>query len=95
MSYKYIDKEFNTRFLVVGKESGCSNCDNLSSFLEYGAQGEFDDQITNITLESNPEEYDAVVKETGAMSVPIIVDIETGKNITGFSPPAVMEIFKG
>lgn len=95
MSYKYIDKEFDTRFLVVGKENGCSNCDNLENFLKYGAQGEFDDQITNLTLESNEEDYDAVVKETGVMSVPIIVDTVTGKHITGFNPPEVMELLKG
>lgn len=95
MSYKYIDKEFDTKFLVAGKENGCGNCDNLTNFLKYGLNGEYDDQITNITLESNPEDYDAIVKETGAMSVPIIVDIENGKHIMGFNPPDIMKLLKG
>lgn len=95
MSYKYIGKEFDTKFLVVGKEKGCSNCDNLTSFLKYAVEGQFDDQITNITLESNPEEYQAAVDETDAMTVPIIINIETGKHVTGFNPPDVMEILKG
>lgn len=93
--YKYIGKEFDRRFLVIGKEVGCSNCKNLESFLQYGLDGEYDDQITNITLESNEEDYNAVVEETKAMSVPIIVDLETGEHITGFNPPEVMELLKG
>ena len=43
--------------------------------------------LTNITLESNEEDYNAIVEETKAMSVPIIVDLETGEHITGFNPP--------
>ncbi|NMA72545.1 MAG: hypothetical protein GX961_11605 [Firmicutes bacterium] len=93
--YKYIGKEFDRRFLVVSKEVGCSNCKNLESFLQYGLDGKYDDQITNITLESNEEDYNAVVKETGAMSVPIIVDLETGKFISGFNPPEVVELLNG
>lgn len=93
--YKYISKEFDRRFLVVGKEAGCSNCKNLESFLQYGLDGKYDDQITNITLESNEEDYNAIVEETKAMSVPIIVDLETGEHITGFNPPEVMELLKG
>lgn len=93
--YKYIGKEFDRRFLVIGKEVGCSNCKNLESFLQYGLDGKYDDQITNITLESNEKDYDAVVKETGAMSVPIIVDLESGKHITGFNPTEVIELLKG
>lgn len=95
VNYKYIGEEFDTRFLVVGKEEGCSNCDNLTSFLQYGVQGEFDEKITTIKLETNPKGYDKVVAETGAMSLPIIVDIETGKHITGFNPPELMELLKG
>lgn len=95
MGYKYIGKEFDTRFLVASKEVGCSNCDNLTNFLKYGVNGEYDDRITKVTLESNTEDYDAVVKETGAMSVPIIVDLETGEHISGFNPPDIMNLMKG
>lgn len=93
MNYEYAGKEFPTRFLVAGKESGCSQCKNLTNFLKYGVDGAYDKKITNITAESNPEDYDLVVAETRSMSIPIIVDIETGKHISGFSPSEVMKMF--
>lgn len=94
MKYTYVGKEFDTRFLVVGKAAGCSACNNLTSFLQYALEGEFDNQITKLTLEANPEEYDAVVEKTGAMSLPIIVDLENENFISGFTPPEVTGLLR-
>lgn len=74
------------KFIIVGKEEGCPNCKNLQSFLEFGLNGEYDSQITKFTKESNPKEYEAVIGQTGAMSVPVVVNTETGHFISGFNP---------
>lgn len=93
--YNYIGKEFDRRFIIAGKEVGCSACNSLAAFLKDGLNGEYDDQITNITLESNEKDYYAVIEETQSMGIPILVDLKTGKHMTGFNPPAVVEFLNG
>lgn len=82
------------KFVIAGKEEGCPNCKNLNSFLEYGLNGEYDSQITKITKESNPKEYDTIIGQTGAMSVPVIVLTITGDFITGFNPGELTTLLK-
>lgn len=94
MKYNYINKEFDTKFLVVGKEKGCSSCDNLKAFLKHGVQGKYDDEITNINFETNPEDYQAVIDETGAMRIPVIVNTETGDFVTGFDLPELLKLLR-
>lgn len=94
MTYEYAGKEFNTRFLVVGKEQGCKYCNNLKSFLEFGLEGKFDSQITIVNLETNPEDYELVIGETGAMSLPVVLDISENKYITGFNPPELTDLLR-
>lgn len=94
MEYNYAGKQFDTKFLVVGKKSGCKYCTHLNIFMENAMENKFADVTTKVTLEENEDIYDAVVAETGAMELPIIVNLETGEHITGFNPPEVMEFFE-
>ena len=94
MEYNYAGKQFDTKFLVVGKKSGCKYCTHLNIFMENAMENKFADVTTKATLEENQDIYDAVVAETGAMELPIIVNLETGSFITGFNPPEVMEFFE-
>lgn len=88
------NSKYNTKFIIVGKEEGCPNCKNLESFLQYAMQGKYDDQITKVTKESNPEDYDTLIGQTGAMSVPVIINTENDKFITGFNTPDVVSFLK-
>lgn len=90
----YANVEFETKYVIAGKKVGCSNCNNLNSFLEYGVNGKFDSVISKITKEDHSEIYDRVVEKTGAMSLPIILNVSTGDFITGFNPPEIMEFLQ-
>lgn len=90
--YTFANQEFETKFIIVGKEEGCGKCKNLKSFLTNAMEGRYDDQITNVMLEKDPERYDSLVQATGSMSLPIMIDTENGNFITGFNVPEVLEI---
>lgn len=90
--YNYVGKEFDTRFLIIGKAEGCKYCNNLNSFLIHALEGEFDEQIKKVNFEEDPNVYNAVVEKTGAMSLPIIVDLSNENFISGFNPPEIIEI---
>lgn len=93
MKHTYVGTEFDTKFLIVGKKSGCKYCNHLNVFMENAMENKFADASTKVTFEDNENIYDAVVAETGAMELPIIVNLETGNHITGFNPPEIMEFF--
>lgn len=93
LMYTFADK-INTKFVVAGKSEGCPNCKNLKSFLQHAVSGEYDKDITVVNKEDNEELYGMIVNETQSMSVPIVVNLETGKHITGFNPPELMEMLK-
>lgn len=92
MELNYAGEKFNTKFVMVGKENGCIKCKNLKSFLTNAMEGRYDNQITQVMQESNEDLYDVLVAETGALSLPIFIDIENNKFITGFDVPEVLEI---
>lgn len=90
--YKLNEKEYGTKFLVASKEDGCIKCKNLKSFFLHALEGKFDDQITIVNKETDESGYDFIVEATQSQSLPILVNLETGKHITGFNPPEIMEI---
>lgn len=92
MNYENIG--FKTKYVVVGKKVGCSKCNDLNSFLEYGVNGKFDSVISRVTKEDHSETYDEIVEKTGAMSLPIILNVPSGNFITGFNPPEIMEFIQ-
>ena len=92
---KYADKDFGTRFVVVSKENGCRYCNDLKTFLKHGVEGKYDDSITFVTLEGNPETYNHLVQHTGLMGLPILIDTQTEKTINGFNPGQVMGLLNG
>lgn len=83
-----------TKFIIASKESGCANCTNLENFLKYALNGEYDDEITKVTKESNSKAYETLIAQTGSMSVPVIVNTETGEHISGFDATAVVTFLK-
>lgn len=92
MKLNYAGEEFETKFVMVGKENGCVKCKNLKSFLTNAMEGRYDNQITQVMLEKDEKMYDVLVAETGAFSLPIFIDVENNKFITGFDVPEILEI---
>lgn len=92
MKFNYAGESFDTKFVMVGKENGCIKCKNLKSFLTNAMEGRYDNQITQVMIEKDEKMYDTLVAETGALSLPIFIDVENNKFITGFDVPEVLEI---
>lgn len=80
-----------TKFVIASREVGCPNCNNLKAFLQYGLDSKYANDITFVTKESNGDEYEELIKKTGAMGVPVILNIENNKWISGFNPPEIQE----
>lgn len=78
-----------TKFVIASREVGCSNCNNLKAFLQYGLDSKYENDITFVTKESNSKEYDELIDKTGAMGVPVIFNTENDKWISGFNPPEI------
>lgn len=80
-----------TKFLIASRDVGCSNCNNLKAFLQYGLDSKYADDITFITEENDNVEYDKLIKRTGEMTLPVIFNTESEKWISGFNPPEIQE----
>jgi len=79
-----------TKFAVASKAEGCSKCSQLEMFLNLALGGQHNDDITFAKQEVDIELYDEIKDKTGAMSLPIILNCETGEHISGFDPSALV-----
>lgn len=79
-----------TKFAVASKADGCIKCAQLEMFLNRALGGQYNDDITFAKQEVDIELYDEIKDKTGAMSLPIILNCETGEHISGFDPSTVI-----
>lgn len=94
MEYTYANENFDKKILFVGKLQGCPKCSNLKTFLQFGLEGQFDDDIKFVMKEENPELYDTLIAETGTMELPLLINAKTGAHFTGFNPGQTIELFE-
>lgn len=81
------------KFYLLTKED-CPNCRNLKTFLDVALKSHYNPKIFIVRKEEDEEHYNELVEKYQLMSVPALIDIETGEMVTGFNPPKTMELLQ-
>lgn len=81
------------KFYLLTKED-CPNCRNLKTFLDVALEGKYNPKIFIVRKEEDAKHYQELVEKYQLLSVPALIDMETGEMATGFNPPKVMELLQ-
>lgn len=82
--------------VILSKEL-CQGCNQLRLFLRAALKDKYADQIVNIKLEENEEDYRAWADKLDTMQVPtlaLVVDGEIQEVVRGFNPADTKRIFE-